>query len=339
MSDFSKWFWPTISFLMTILWIYTLLRYRQASSMASHSVPRYPGLTIETEDVLKSALTLEELNEIWSQEELAESLGMPPSIAGRAVEILVAFGWAKKSSQGDMHLTEKGIVRARELIRAHRLWERYLVDHEGLELEAVHTEADHREHETTSEELERLDAKLGHPAWDPHGHIIPSPGRPIPYPASITLDDEALVGKRLQIVSLDDEPTELLAQLILMGLKPSLNIEVLERNQGYLKLRLNGDVILLAPSAARHVHVVPAPVLHFPLGELPVGSKAQVIEIKGGGKHQRRMLDMGFVPGAAVTVIRKAPLGDPVEYRIKGSLVALRREDAGTILVAELADG
>jgi Fe2+ transport system protein FeoA len=238
-----------------------------------------------------------------------------------------------------MHLTEKGIVRARELIRAHRLWERYLVDLEALELEAAHTEAHHREHKTTSEELERLDAKLGHPAWDPHGHIIPSPGQPIPYPASITLDNEELVGEKLQIISLDDEPTELLAQLILMGLKPSLNIEVLERDRGYLKLRLNEDLVLLAPSAARHVHVVPVPILPLPLGELPVGSKAQVVEIKGGGRHQRRMLDMGFVPGAVVTVIRKAPLDDPVEYRIKGASVALRKEDARTLLVAELPDG
>ena len=51
------------------------------------------------------------------------------------------------------------------------------------------------------------------------------------------------------------------------------------------------------------------------------------------------MLDMGFVPGAEVTVIRKAPLGDPIEYRIKGTAVALRQEDADTILAEESRDG
>jgi ferrous iron transport protein A len=50
------------------------------------------------------------------------------------------------------------------------------------------------------------------------------------------------------------------------------------------------------------------------------------------------MLDMGFVPGAEVTVIREAPLGDPIEYRIKGTAVALRRKDADTVLVEELRD-
>ena len=61
-------------------------------------------------------------------------------------------------------------------------------------------------------------------------------------------------------------------------------------------------------------------------------------EVQGGGKHQRRMLDMGFVPGASVSVMRKAPLGDPVEYTVKGTAVALRRREANTILVEELKD-
>jgi ferrous iron transport protein A len=101
-------------------------------------------------------------------------------------------------------------------------------------------------------------------------------------------------------------------------------------------VRLDEAVVPLASAAARRVSVVPAPALPVPLGELPVGSRARVAEVQGGGKHQRRMLDMGFVPGARVTVVRRAPLGDPVEYRVKGTAVALRREDAGTVLVEEL---
>jgi ferrous iron transport protein A len=76
-----------------------------------------------------------------------------------------------------------------------------------------------------------------------------------------------------------------------------------------------------------------------PLSELAVGIRAMVVEVKGGGKHQRRMLDMGLVPGAEVTVLRKAPMGDPVEYRVKGTAIALRRSDANTILVEEVRDG
>jgi ferrous iron transport protein A len=72
------------------------------------------------------------------------------------------------------------------------------------------------------------------------------------------------------------------------------------------------------------------------MGKLAVGSRAQVVELTGSGKLQRRMLSMGFVPGAEVTVIRKAPLGDPLQYRVKKANIALRQDEANTLLVKEL---
>jgi ferrous iron transport protein A len=148
--------------------------------------------------------------------------------------------------------------------------------------------------------------------------------------------EEGIPGSQLRIACLDDEPAELLAQLVALGLAPGVDIRVLEKEPGVLRVRLDRNVIPLASAAARHVYVVPAPVLPVPMGELPVGSQAQVVEIAGSGKHQRRMLDMGFVPGAQVTTVRKAPLGDPIEYRIKGTAVALRCQDADSILVEEV---
>jgi len=115
-------------------------------------------------------------------------------------------------------------------------------------------------------------------------------------------------------------------------------VEVIHRGPDLLQVRVNQTLIPLAQAAARHVFVVPAPVLPVPLGELPVGARARVVEIKGEGKHQRRMLDMGFVPGAELTVVRQSPLGDPVQYRVKGSDIAVRRDEADTILVDELKD-
>jgi Fe2+ transport system protein FeoA len=151
--------------------------------------------------------------------------------------------------------------------------------------------------------------------------------------------DEGTPGNRLRVVYLDDESAPLLAQLAVMGLAPGVDVQVLGREHNLVRLRLDGVVIPLATKAAGHVFVVAAPSLRVPLGELPVGSRAQVVETRGSGKHERRMLDMGFVPGAEVAVIRRAPLGDPVEYRIKGTAVALRKDDADTILVGELRSG
>jgi ferrous iron transport protein A len=146
-------------------------------------------------------------------------------------------------------------------------------------------------------------------------------------------------GSRLRIVCMDDEPAPLLAQLVALGLKPGVDVTILEREPDLLRLQLDGDVVPVANAAAMHVSVVPAPALPVPLGELPVGSRTRVVEVKGSGKHQRRMLDMGLVPGAEVIVVREAPLGDPVEYRVKETAISMRRADANTVLVEEVIHG
>jgi Fe2+ transport system protein FeoA/Mn-dependent DtxR family transcriptional regulator len=337
-SNLSSWFWPGLSLLLFVLWLWTLLRQRRAATAAQASAPGLIHQPVEVEDALKAAYTLQEARGAWGCEELTRSVGLSETMAGEVARALVAFGWAEEDVQGGMHLTGTGEARARELVRAHRLWERYLVDREGMPLEEVHAEAHRREHETTPEELERLDAGLGHPAWDPHGHAIPAPGCRVPSPLARPLLEEGTPGSRLRVVCLDDEPAPLLAQLFALGLKPGVDVEVLEREPDLLRLRLDGNVVPLAAAAARHVSVVPAPALPVPLGELPVGSRARAVEIGGSGKHQRRMLDMGFVPGAEVAVMRRAPLGDPIEYHIKGTAVALRRQDADTVLVEELGN-
>jgi Fe2+ transport system protein FeoA/Mn-dependent DtxR family transcriptional regulator len=325
-----------LALILAGLWLWTALRLRQATSGAQ---PRVPGTTPrsgDAEDALKAAYGLQEQDGAWEAEELTRYMDLPATLAQDITDILATSGWVQEDAQGRVRLTEMGETRARELIRAHRLWEHYLVKREGMPLEAVHAEAHRREHETSSEELERLDEELGHPAWDPHGHAIPAPGSPVPVSLAHSLLKEGVPGSRLRIACLDDEPSALLAQLVVLGLKPGVDIEVLEQEPGVLRVRLDGNVIPLALVAARHVSVVPAPVLPVPMGELPVGSQARVVEIAGSGKHQRRMLDMGFVPGAEVATIRKAPLGDPIEYRIKGTAVALRSRDADTILVEEM---
>jgi Fe2+ transport system protein FeoA len=294
---------------------------------------------MEADDVLKAAYTLQEREGTWSREKLARSISIPESMAAGAAGALVALGWVQESDQDTMRLTPEGEAHAQDLIRAHRLWERYLVDKERMSLEAAHAEAHRREHDMTPEQVGRLDAELGHPAWDPHGHVIPASGQRIPSSIGRPLSELAEPGSRLRIVSLDDEPASLLAQLVALGLEPGVDVRVVDREPNLLRLHLNGITFPLASAAAQHVAVVPVPSLPVELGELPAGSRAQVVEIGGVGKHQRRLLDMGFVPGAGVRVIRKAPLGDPVEYQVKGTSVALRREDANTILVEELERG
>jgi len=70
------------------------------------------------------------------------------------------------------------------------------------------------------------------------------------------------------------------------------------------------------------------------LYDLVEGEDAVILKIKGRGQFRRRLMEMGFVVGKSVSVVRKAPLGDPVEYRIMGYHVSLRSSEALLIEVA-----
>ena len=70
------------------------------------------------------------------------------------------------------------------------------------------------------------------------------------------------------------------------------------------------------------------------LDQLPVGSAATVSGLAFTGSKRRRMLDLGFVPGAAVSALQASPWGDPVAYGVRGAVIALRRDDARNIAIS-----
>ncbi len=71
------------------------------------------------------------------------------------------------------------------------------------------------------------------------------------------------------------------------------------------------------------------------LNNIQCGHAARVVHVKGQGSLKKRILEMGMVPDAVVTVIRKAPMGDPIELNVKGYNLSLRKKEAKTIVVQE----
>ena len=69
------------------------------------------------------------------------------------------------------------------------------------------------------------------------------------------------------------------------------------------------------------------------LDALAAGTPARVLAVRGSGALARRLMEMGFVPGAPVRVIKAAPLGDPLEVRVRNYHLALRRSEARTVSV------
>ena len=69
------------------------------------------------------------------------------------------------------------------------------------------------------------------------------------------------------------------------------------------------------------------------LGDLKPGECACVKCIQGGGAIRRRMMDMGIVPGVELEVVRRAPFGGPLQVRLKGYYLAMRRGECAKIAV------
>jgi ferrous iron transport protein A len=74
--------------------------------------------------------------------------------------------------------------------------------------------------------------------------------------------------------------------------------------------------------------------MELQLNKLEPGQNGKVVKIKGGGATRRRIMDMGIVRGSEIKVIRRAPLGDPVEFEIRDYNLTLRKREAECIYVS-----
>ena len=69
------------------------------------------------------------------------------------------------------------------------------------------------------------------------------------------------------------------------------------------------------------------------LADVVVGEKVRVLELQCEGAYRRRLLDLGLIPGTEVRAVMISPLGTPMAYDIRGSIITLRLEDASNIIV------
>lgn len=74
------------------------------------------------------------------------------------------------------------------------------------------------------------------------------------------------------------------------------------------------------------------------LSDLRVGQTGVMRSVNATGMVRNRLLDLGFLPGTKVTVVRRAPLGDPTAYRVRGAILALRHEDASLVAAEFITD-
>jgi len=245
--------------------------------------------------------------------------------------------------EGDKpELTSTGRNYALHMIRAHRLWERYLAEETGYSESEWHDRADRFEHSLSTEQVNALSAQLGNPTHDPHGDPIPTAsgefqhhdGEPL-----TTIDP----GEPARIVHIEDEPEAIYAQLVAEGLHPGMEVQLIDKTPQRVQFWAGGDEHLLAPIVAANISVLPitrTDDLPEPVGDrlsrLALGEKAYVVNISPAshGPERRRLMDLGIIPGTVIEAEFRSPSGDPTAYRIRGATIALRQEQADLINVA-----
>ncbi len=244
-----------------------------------------------------------------------------------------------------LKLTPDGERVALHVVRAHRLLEVYLAEEIGMPLDRVHEEAERREHRLSREQVDRLSASMGHPAVDPHGDPIPAAEGPMPEAPGTVLTAWPL-SSPARIVHLEDEPPLAFAQLTAEGLRLGQVVRVIERTPARLVLSDGENEYRLAPMLAANVHVAPATAEPraprdgvMPLTDLPSGTAADIVALDPSfrGFARRRLLDLGFTPGARIRSELDTFTGDPRAYRLRGTTIALRREQSDRVLVKALA--
>ena len=293
---------------------------------------------VEVEDALKHLWDGEYRQRPATLESLAGSLGLSGRAAAELVDRLGRLGLLHHDDSA-LHLTSDGRREALRVIRIHRLWERYLADETGLDAREWHAHAERREHGTSDQQADALAATLGYPRFDPHGDPIPMPSGEVPPHQGMPLT-QLLADQVAEIVHIEDEPEAVFAQIAAAGLVPGMRVRVLDRSPQRIRIEAETDEVVLAPVVAANVTVLlieaPSSVTATSrLSALALGESAEVVALAAScrGAQRRRLLDLGLVPGTRVTSELRGPSGDPTAYRIRGALIALRRDQASHIFV------
>ena len=334
MTGTSWWIVPAIILLLAVAWprVGVLARIRQRA--ARHA--REQG-----DNVLKHLLQEAQAGRTGTFASLKGTLRLGDRGLLRVMERLRASGLTA-SDGGSYRLTAAGEKRARHLVRAHRLLERYLADEARLPLTAVHRVAERLEHRLTEAEADRLSASMGHPERDPHGDPIPSAGE--------GTDDTGVAitawttGHTGRIVHLEDEPDATFSALVHLGLEPGQAFTVLAVSDDAMRLRVDDRELVLPFEHAGNVFA--APVEGWAgevtglvrLSTLPVAQAAEIVSLSPTcqGLTRRRLLDLGFTPGTRVEPVLQTFAGDPRAYRVRGTTIALRRDQSSAVIVKPL---
>lgn len=291
------------------------------------------------EDVLKQLYLIEDSeNEI----NLKNLTGMLKSNNHKIVDVIkkMAINNLVYLEADNVKLTNEGRDYALRIVRVHRLWERYLADKTGFKKEEWHDRAELMEHKLSHEETNVLASQLGNPMFDPHGDPIPTHTGEMAEVEGVSLP--LLKPNTIGVIThIEDEPDIIYKQIVAENIHIGSQIRIVENNAKRIVFHAEGEEFVLAPIVAANLTIA---VLEKDdiveddiarLSSLKVHENANIIGISKEcrGENRRRLLDLGFVKGADISIDLLNPLPEPTAYLIKGTVIALRKDQASKILI------
>lgn len=205
------------------------------------------------EEYLEGILRLQKEVDRVSTGEIATYMCVSPGSVTTMIKKMAELGLVEHTPYQGIRLLSLGEKVAKQLTRAHRILERFLVDTLELPWNDVHELACKLEHYISEDIIDRIDRKLGHPSVCPHGN----PVDPDFEDGSVRLQD-ARRGK-LRVQKITDERVEFLIHLEQLGLLPGTEFEAVGSTpiDSLIHLDIGGQRQTVGKEVARHVWVVP----------------------------------------------------------------------------------
>lgn len=193
---------------------------------------------------------------------LAEYLGVKPATVSDMVRKLKKKALVNYERYGKISLTEEGRFLGMMVIRRHRLWETFLQQKLDFSWDEVHELAEDLEHIHSKKLINRLDAFLDHPEFDPHGDAIPNKEGEILIPFRRTLNDGES-GKRYKIIAVKDNSSEFLKYLDKLGIAINDEATIINKESfdELITIRFNGKERVLSPKVTDYLFVICASCL------------------------------------------------------------------------------
>ncbi len=276
--------------------------------------------------------------------EIAKELGVQPVSASQMINKLADGGYVNYLPYKGVELTKEGLDISTRILRHRRLWEVFLVKVLNMDLNDADSLACQIEHVTPIDVANRLAKFLDNPTVCYHGDPIPMQnGDQSVMPEGISLEN-LKVGQTSQVIRVNGDNT-MVKFLADEGIHPGIKIRLLAiGNDGDRLLEASNKHILISGSVTDAVvisNVIQTnqsekdrQMTAIPLSDLKVGQKGVIQKLNYKGSIRQKLFAMGLVIGETVLVKRVAPLGDPIDFVVKGYDLSLRKSEARDILVA-----